>query len=116
MPTPKRGPTRPLTPEDLRDALADTSRDIIGHFNQSQGAQNERLGHIEQRLGGVEQRLDGFDARFDQLERSMREGFQQVDLKIDEVLELVVTKKQLERLLGLLKRHGITIEPPEVFA
>jgi hypothetical protein len=98
---PKRGPTRPLTPEDLRDALSENNRDIVGHFTKS--------------FGKVYERLDGHDQRFDRLEAEIRTGFQSVHAALDATLELFPTRKEVQaafhRLARVLKSNGIPVEP-----
>jgi hypothetical protein len=74
MPKPKRGPQRSLTPEDLRDALADTPRDIAGIFNA---------------------RFAKVDARFDRMESEMRDGFQKLQAALDGTLDLFPTRKEV---------------------
>lgn len=98
MPRPKRGPKRPLTPEDLRDALAETSRDIVGHLTRTQAVYAEKV-----------------DKRFDRLEQEMRDGFQQMNIRLDGTLQLFPTRKELhtvpQRLSRILRAHGIRVEP-----
>jgi len=69
--------TQPLTQEDLRvglkefgkqlkteikesfrDELRVTTREIIGHFNQSQTIQNQRMDRMEKRLDSVDEKLE----------------------------------------------------------
>lgn len=94
MPRPKRGPQRPLTPEDLRDALAENNREIVAHFTKNFGQVNERL---------------------DRLEGEVRTGFLKVSDALDGTLDLFPTRKEVSaafhRLSRALKTQGIEIEP-----
>jgi len=102
MPKPKRGPQRSLTPEDLRDALADTSRDIVGHFSV--------------RFGTIDQRFDGLTKEISDVQEQMHEGFRQVDIKLDAIMELLATRKQLHNLVRELRAQGMKLDETAIFA
>lgn len=72
-------------------------RDVVTHFNKSQGKQTEWL-----------------KREF----REVREQFQIVNTKLDAIMsgEVLVTRKQLERLLRALKAKGIELDEAEILA
>lgn len=77
------------------------TREIISHFNQSQGEQNkrfdERFAAMDVRFAAIEHRLDGMDA------------------KIDAIMEMLATRKELVSLVRALKAKGIELEESEIF-
>ena len=115
MPKPKRGPQRPLTPQDLRDALAESNRDIVGHFTRSFGLVHERLDRMDGRFGQFDRRFALLEERLDRIEREVHDGFQKVQASLDATLELFPTRKEVSaafhRLSRILKSHGIEVEP-----
>lgn len=74
---------------NLRDEIRENTRDIISHFNGSQGQQNEW----------------------------MKEQFLVVNTKLDAIMsgEVLVTRKQLDRLVRALKTQGIKLDEAEIF-
>ena len=112
MPKPKRGPQRALTPQDLRDALAENNRDIVGHFTKSFGLVYERLDRMD---GQFNRRFALLEERLDRIEREVHDGFQKVQASLDATLELFPTRKEVSaafhRLSRILKSHGIEVEP-----
>lgn len=70
-------------------------RDLVEHFNRSQGAQNERLDAMEQR----------FESRFDE-----------VDTKLSAIMEMLATRQELRALVRELKAHGIALDESRIFA
>lgn len=80
--------------ETLRDEIRENTREIIGHFNKSQGAQNERLERIENRLEEV------------------GEDVSKIKLA---VVDLMATDRHMHNLVGALKREGISLNDNEIF-
>jgi len=76
--------TSPATQDDLRSA----TREIIDHFSQSQGAQNERL-----------------DA--------MAEDIAKIKVA---VIDLLATDRHLHNLVRELKAHKIPLDEAKIFA
>lgn len=97
-----------LTKQDLQTAIervelgmTANTREIISHFSQSQGSQNERF----------DLRFNTIDARFVSIEKRL----DAVDAKLEAVMEILVTRKELHILIRTLKSHGIPIEESEIF-
>ena len=65
-------------------------RDFVRHFNASQAAQNERINDI--------------DAHLDE-----------VDIKLDAIMESVATRKEMHNLLRELKHEGIKLDSTRIF-
>lgn len=79
-----------LTKQDLQTAverveqgMTANTREIISHFNQSQGTQNQRL--------------------------------EEMDAKLDAIMEMLATRKELHNLVRALKAKGISLEESEIF-
>ncbi len=74
----------------LRDEIRENTRTIIAHFNESQGTQTAWI----------------------------KEDFNVVNTKLDAIMsgEVLVTRKQIERLLNALKANGIELNPSEILA
>lgn len=102
MPNPKRGPQRPLTPNDLRDALAVNSREVLNQVNAD-------LASVRKEIGSVREEVQS-------LREEMHEGFHQVDIKLDAVMELLATRKQLHNLVRELRAQGLTLDEARIFA
>lgn len=79
---------------------------------------------VEERLGD---RLDGQRAEFKedirdvlgyvrQVGTTQGERFDRVDAKLEAVMEMLATRKQLEKLVRALKQQGIKLEEGEIFA
>lgn len=86
--------------EGLREAISGNTREIIDHFNKSQSLQNLRLDKIDGRLEHIETDLT------------------QVNTKLDAIMsgEILVTRKQIERLLEALRVKGIVLNVSEILA
>jgi len=86
--------------DSLREVIAENTRDIIGHFNTSQGIQNKRLDSIDERLVRIETEMV------------------QVNTKLDAIMsgEMLVTRKQIERLINALEAQGIKLNLTEILA
>ncbi len=87
-------------------------RDLIGHFNQSQGAQNIRLDHIDKRFDQVDERFNQTDERLDHMD----ERLGTMDAKLDALLEAVATRRELHNLVRELKARGVTLDESKIFA
>lgn len=75
----------------LRADLKEDIRDLVQHFLGSQNAQDEKLAAIIERLATV-------------------------DAKLDAVMELLSTRKQLQILVRQLKAHGIALDESKIFS
>lgn len=86
MPRPKRQ-SKPLTREDLHDALRVSNREILTQMS-----------------GG-----------FASVRAEMRGGFERMDVRLDATLQIFPTRKEIHtallRLSRILKTHGIHVEP-----
>lgn len=79
--------------DNLRASITEGTREVIRHFNQSQGEQNRRLERMETEL-------------------------LQANTKLDAIMsgEVLVTRKQMERLLRALKAKGIELDEADILA
>lgn len=66
-------------------------RDLITHFNESQGTQTAQLGAIDYRL-------------------------QEIGVELGAIKEMLAFRKQLENLVRELKAQGIILDETKVFA
>ncbi len=101
---PKRGPTRPLTPEDLRDALAENNRDIVGHFTESFGSVHERFDRMDKRFDRVDQRLEAVEDRLGK-----------VEVRVEAMMKMLAMREELHNLVRVLKQNGLKIDEAAVF-
>lgn len=83
----------PLTRSELDQRLTAATREIIDHFTKSQAIQSRRLDSLDQQFATVNTKLD-----------AIMSG------------ELLVTRKQLQRLLHMLKKKGIEVDEAEILA
>ncbi|MFA6587783.1 MAG: hypothetical protein WCT08_01805 [Patescibacteria group bacterium] len=83
--------------DNLRLELKDDIRQVISHFNKSQGEQNRRLDSIDTRL-------DAFDIRFDS-----------VDTRLEAIMSMLATRKEMHNLVRELKNQGINLEEARIF-
>ncbi len=98
----KKSPSAPITLDVLGTALANTGRDWT--------AQNRKMfGEVGDRIGGLEQEVR-------RLQGEMREGFHQVDIKLDAALKLLATRRQLQNLVRELREQGIKLDEARIFA
>ena len=81
---------KPLTQDYLDSRLTGAVREIIGHFNKSQGEQNKKL-----------------DAHSKQLE--------EIDVKVTAIMEQLALRQELQNLVRELRAHGVAIDPSRVF-
>lgn len=101
MSKPSRTVAKPLTRNDLKAELSgfrdgvreetkEATREIIGHFNASQGKQDEWI----------------------------KEEFSTINTKLDAIMsgEVLVTRKQFQRLLRTLAARGIEVNEAEILA
>ncbi len=112
MPKPSRPAIKPLTRDNLKSELGafrdgiktelgsvragiraemkETTREIISHFSASQGKQNDWI----------------------------KEEFSTINTKLDAIMsgELLVTRKQFQRLLRTLAARGIEVNEAEILA
>ncbi len=81
----------------LRDEIRENTREIISHSNQSQGKQNIAI-----------------DNRFTKVDTQLLD----LHTKLDAIMsgEVLVTRKQLERLLRALKAKGIELNEADILA
>ncbi len=89
--------TKPLTEErfstvieGLRETMAENTRTIIGHFNKGQVLQNERMNHMDER-------------------------FDQVDVKLDAIIEMLTMKREMRNLVRELGKKGIALDESQIF-
>lgn len=80
-------PRLPVTRDELHDSLSHATREIISHFNQSQGSQDEWI----------------------------RRRFDQVDAKLDAMTEMLAMRQELRSLVRELKAQGITLDESRIF-
>ncbi|MBI3956783.1 MAG: hypothetical protein HY340_02235 [Candidatus Kerfeldbacteria bacterium] len=78
--------SKPLTEDAFNTRLTGAVREIISHFNQSQGGQTQQ-----------------FNERFDQ-----------VDAKLAAIMEMLAMRQELRNLLRELKASGIAIDESKV--
>lgn len=81
--------------EGIRDEIKVATRDIISHFNASQGEQNERLDRIEEKIDDI--------------------GDDVAKVKLA-VVDLMGTDRHLHNLVDELNQQGIVIDKQKVFA
>lgn len=76
--------------DSLREVIKGNTQDLISHFNKSQGLQDERM-----------------DAQFSD-----------VNTKLDAIMsgEILVTRRQVERLISALEAQGIKLNVCEILA
>lgn len=75
--------SQPASKTDVAALLTAQTREIIGHFNQSQGLQNERL--------------------------------DKVDAKIDAIMEMLATRRELQNLVNELQAKGMALDLSRIF-
>lgn len=75
---------------NLRETIKEGTRDVISHFNQSQGKQTEWI----------------------------KQEFAEVNTKLNAIMsgEVLVTRPQIKRLIRALKAKGIELDEAEIFA
>ncbi len=78
----------------LSAEMLSNTKDVIRHFNQSQSVQTR---HFAERFDGVDQRLE------------------EVDTKLDALMEMVAVRKELHNLVTALRKQGIALEESEIF-
>lgn len=76
--------------DGLREEMAENTRTIISHFNQSQGLQNGRLEHIEDELA-------------------------EVHVKLDAITKMLVMRQEMHNLIRELKAHGMALDESKIF-
>lgn len=79
---------------DLREEMAENTRTIINHFNQSQGLQNERIDQMEQ--------------RFDQ-------QFAEINVKLDAITKMLVMRQEMHNLVRELRGQGLKLDESKIF-
>jgi predicted nucleotide-binding protein (sugar kinase/HSP70/actin superfamily) len=94
-----------ITKLDLHEALKETTREIIGHFNKSQGEQNRQ---IDARFDAVDQRFDGIDQRLDEI------GDDVSKIKLA-VVDLMGTDRHMHNLVHELKGQNIKLDEAKIF-
>ncbi len=95
-----------VTKSDLHEALKETTREIIEHFNKSQGEQNRQVG---ERFDAVDQRFDGIDRRLDEI------GDDVSKIKLA-VVDLMDTDRHLHNLVSELKSNDIKFDESKIFS
>lgn len=71
-------------------AIRGDIRQLVSHFNKSQGRQNTRLDIVDSHLG-------------------------EMDMKLDAIMEMLATRKELKNFVRELRNHGIAIDAANVF-
>ena len=89
--------SKPLTQDDLDARLRGAVQEIIGHFNSSQGKQNEQLGSIETTL------------------RDHGKQLEEIDVKVTAIMEQLALRQELQNLVRELQAKGVAIDPSKVF-
>jgi hypothetical protein len=74
---------QPVTQAHLTAAV----KEIIGHFNESQGTQNQR-----------------FDKQFTE-----------INAKLDAIMEMVAVRKELRELVRQLQGRGLNLDESQIF-
>lgn len=98
-------PNEPITQSDLKTGLSNlreglestitaNTKEIIGHFNTSQGFQNERM--------------DQMDGKLDILIEDMSK------VKLA-VVDLLATDRHMHNLVREIKAHGMPIDESKIF-
>lgn len=80
--------------ENLRDEIRENTRDIISHFNASQGEQNKELKAMH---------ADIFE---------LKEDVSKIKLA---VVDLMATDRHMHNLVAALQRNGIALNEAEIF-
>lgn len=80
--------------EGLESTMTVNTRDIISHFNKSQGLQNERLERVETKLDGV------------------AEDVSKIKLA---VVDLMATDRHIHNLVRELRGQGLTLDESKIF-
>ncbi|MBI4092408.1 MAG: hypothetical protein HY420_00620 [Candidatus Kerfeldbacteria bacterium] len=80
---------------NLREGIKENTREIISHFNASQGEQNKRLDRIETKVD------------------TMAEDVAKVKLA---VVDLIATDRHLHNLVRELKAQGVKLDEAKIFA
>jgi vacuolar-type H+-ATPase subunit I/STV1 len=95
--------------ETLRRALKETTREIISHFNASQGVQNRHLGKIDQRLDSIDSRLEGLTSEV----HDMGDDVAKIKLA---VVDLMGTDRHMHNLVRELKGQNIKLDEARIFS
>lgn len=80
--------------EGLEATITANTKDIIGHFNKSQGFQNERMGEMDRKLD------------------VLVEDVSKVKLA---VVDLLATDKHLHNLVRELRAQGLQLDESKIF-
>ncbi len=80
--------------EGLEANSTSNTKDIISHFNQSQGMQNVRM---------------------DRMEARMDEQFAEVNVKLDAIMKMLVMRQEMHNLVGQLREQGMTLDESKIF-
>ncbi len=80
--------------EGLEANSTSNTKDIISHFNQSQGMQNVRM---------------------DRMEARMDEQFAEVNVKLDAIMKMLVMRQEMHNLVGQLREQGMTLDETKIF-
>lgn len=86
---------------NLRDEIRENTRDIISHFNQSQGKQNEELKKM-----GVQLAIIGEDVS------ELKDDMSKVKLA---VVDIMATDRHMHNLVTALKGQGLKLNDAEIF-
>ncbi len=95
----------PITQSDLKAGLSNlresleftitaNTREIIGHFNKSQGFQNERM-----------------EKEFS----TIHEEFAEVRVKLDAITEMLAMRQEMRNLIRELRSQGLTLDESKIF-
>ncbi len=107
---------QPVTNEMLQASLQGAVREIISHFSESQGKQNNQLSRIEERVTTIEGRVTGIEGRATGIEGRVESlGHDVAKIKLA-VVDLMSTDRHLHNLVSVLRREGIKVNDAEVFA
>lgn len=87
----------PLTQDYLDSRLTGAVKEIIGHFNKSQGGQNQTLKGMDATLRDHSKQLD------------------EIDVKVTAIMEQLALRQELQNLVRELQAKGVAIDPNKVF-
>jgi hypothetical protein len=90
-------PGNPLTQDYLDAHLRGAVKEIIGHFNASQGKQNEKLDTIETTQQDHSKQLE------------------EIDVKVTAIMDQLALRQELQNLVRELQAKGVAIDPSKVF-
>lgn len=76
--------------EGLEATITANTKEIIGHFNKSQGYQNERMDQIDDQLA-------------------------EINVKLDAITKMLVMRQEMHNLIRELGKKGIALDESQIF-